>query len=167
MVWLIVRWWKDLFNKEAKVLDLTFLKFKSPEKTDMSKVTFAPAELLPGANVVNFEYQGVHAFRLSFDYDKDTKCGVISTLKPVEDELTPFIAAAVETYIMAQPKLSCLRTGFGESEAVNQFLSQSKFTNLIKIQIISANLKAVAITQSISKLQDSFTGNKFSLVRLS
>lgn len=145
---------------------MTFLKFKSPEQTDIAKMQYSPQEIGEGVNIVNFSYANEPAFRLIFDYDKTTKCGIITHLKMVEGELTPFAAAALETYIIGQNKLSCLRLGFGENEIIGGFLQASQFLHLIKIRIVSANLKAIAIAQSISKLQDSFEGNKFTLVRL-
>ena len=158
---------KSIFFEKVEVLDLSLFKFGDKEKDiNVSDIKCTLGELKQGETQVEFMCEDVLVFKLSFAYDPETKSGLINSILPVNEGMEPMIAAVLNEFMVGRPDLVSLRSGFGDMGKVYEILTTYQFPALIRIQITSMDKRSIAITKSISKLQESFVGSKFSLTRL-
>lgn len=144
-------------------------KLKAPKKTsvDVSKIRYETLEVSPGEMLVNFSDETGHLFKLSFDYDPQHRCGMLNSIMVSVDGIDHLVAAAINKYMVEEPNLVSLKSGFGDQSKEYEILFNHRFPSLIRIQILSLDRKAIALTKSLTKLQETFTESKFSLIRLS
>lgn len=164
-------WWSpkpSIFNEKVGVIDLSLLKFKEKDKKfDVTTVKNTGEVLTKGSNTVDFSVGDDHLFKLVFDYDDKHRSGIITAIKATpESNIDSVIATILDAWVFIHPYLANLRTGFGDTGKSVDILSSNSFPSLTRIQITSLDKKSIAITKSISKLQESFTDAKFSLTRL-